>query len=104
MAKEGLDQSVYSSLKGSNSTRVTRLSIPEGSGTQYLRTLAPKTIIMVWLVGPESFNIGYLDPLGRWVSQPPILHFPSIQVSLQFGLQVPDPPSCKVSKPTRLAI
>ena len=34
---------------------------PEGPSTQYIRTLVPK----VWLLGPESLYIGYLDPL--WV-------------------------------------
>ena len=34
---------------------------PEGPSTQYLRSLVPKTIPL----GPESLNIGYLDPLGN---------------------------------------
>ena len=36
---------------------------PEGPSTQYLRTLVPNTIASM-LLGPESLNIGYLDPLG----------------------------------------
>ena len=32
---------------------------------QYLRTLIPKTIPLI-AFGPESLNIGYLDPLGTY--------------------------------------
>ena len=41
---------------------------PEGPSTQYFRTLVPKAIKEGFL-GPESLNIGYLDPLGDLSTQ-----------------------------------
>ena len=37
------------------------LNTPEGPSTQYLATLVTK--IRVWFLEPDSFNLGYLDPL-----------------------------------------
>ena len=40
-----------------------------GSSTEDLRFLAPKAI-HVWFSGPESLNLGYLDPLVWIIYQP----------------------------------
>ena len=50
-------------------TRIPRLLayevyIAEGPSTQYLRLLAPLPY-QLWLLGPESLNVGHLDPLGH---------------------------------------
>ena len=39
------------------------MCLPEGPGTQHLRTLVPNTTVGMDLE-PETLNIGYLDPLG----------------------------------------
>ena len=42
---------------------------PEGPGTWYLRFLVPKPRRYAsWFLGPDSLNVGYLDPLGRTFS------------------------------------
>ena len=43
--------------------RKCMFAYPEGSSTQYLRTLVPKAIKGMVLEA-ESLNIRYLDPLG----------------------------------------
>ena len=37
---------------------------PDGPSTQYLRTPVPIAIKARFVFGPETLNIGYLDPLG----------------------------------------
>ena len=40
------------------------ISDPESPSTQYFRTLAPKPF-RAWFLGPETSNIGHLDPLAN---------------------------------------
>ena len=48
-------------------TAPNQASLPEGPRTHHLRTLVPKPL-RVWFLGPDSLNIGYLDPLGTSLS------------------------------------
>ena len=69
----------------------------EGPSTQYLRFLAPKSHTLNAFLGPESSNIGYLQPLGSLglslVEQsapgPPLRSEPWVQGAPLPGLNVP---------------
>ena len=51
--------------KGVGGGKFNGASSPKGPSAQYCRILVPKTI-PVMVLGTESLNIEYLDPLGRW--------------------------------------
>ena len=44
---------------------------PEGPSTQCWRFLVSKKTILLWLLGQETLDIGYLDPLGYTAEQVP---------------------------------
>ena len=50
---------------------VTVSTVQEGPSIQYLRFLAPKSIIQqVWILEPETLNIGCLEPWELMVRLP----------------------------------
>ena len=67
------------------------IHLPKGPSTQYLRTLVSKTIPF----GPESFNIGYLDPLGLFASSMAVFSDTSCK-ALRLGETIPTWMHCDV--------
>ena len=41
--------------------------LPRGSNYPRLKDSGPKNPLQVWLLGPETSNIGYLEPLGSTI-------------------------------------
>ena len=56
------------SLGGSRQAELPNSSNPEGSRTQHLRIPVSNTILLMVFFGPESLNIGYLDPRGMYTT------------------------------------